>query len=130
MSAILERLHALLDDVKSEVEKLFGHADAEVADAAKAAAEKVDEIKAAVQAGLPVIGHDAEQDAKQIVHDGETASGPVVAEAEHDAETIATEAEGDAAQAVEHVGDMGAGETAGAAPATAEPPATETPSAS
>lgn len=120
MSAVFERLHDLLNEARAEFAKLFGHADAEVAAAAKAGAEKLDEVKATVEADLPVVEHEAEADAETFAHDAESAAAPVVAEAEHDAATVATEAKADAEQAVTE---------ATSAPAATEP-ATETPAAS
>lgn len=120
MSAVLEHIHNLINEAKAEFAKLFGHADAEVAAAAKAGAEKLDEVKNVVEADLPVVEHEAETDAETVAHDAEAAAAPVVTETEHDAESVATEAKDDVEQAVAE---------ATSAPAATEP-ASETPATS
>ena len=98
MSAFMDEIHKLLDEAKAEFAKLFGHGDAEVQAVAKAAVEKIDAVKTAVEADAPKIEAEAATDAETVAHDTEAAAKPVVEEAVHDGETVAAEAAADVAK--------------------------------
>lgn len=75
---------SLLDEIKAELHKLFGHADPVVQTVAKDAAAKLDELKTEV-----------ETDAKTIAADAEHAAAPVASEAGADVKKLASEAGAD-----------------------------------
>lgn len=91
MSAFTAKIHALLEEAKAELDKLIGHGDAEVQAATKAATEKLDEVKAAVETDAPALEHDAETAAGPVAKDIETAAKPILAEAVKDAGEIAAD---------------------------------------
>lgn len=100
MSAFTDKIHALLDEAKAEFEKFIGHGDAEVQTAAKVAAEKIDQAKAAVDTDAPKIEAEVKADAEKVATDAEAAAKPVAAEAVKAAETVAGEAAADVAKSV------------------------------
>lgn len=124
MSAVLEHIHNLLNEAKAELVKLFGHGEAEVDAAAKAAAEKIDAVRSVVETDVPVLEHEAATDAEHVVTDAETEGiKPAEVEAVADAAHLADETVKDVETAVEA--------PAAAEPAPAEPaPAAETAPAS
>ena len=120
MSAVLDRIHRLLDEAKAEFEHLLGHADSDVKNAVKAAVEKIDAAKGELAADTPKLEAEAEQDAADVVKTAETQGvQPAIAEAEHDGVTLAEDAGHDVAAAVEGSNK----------PAEAEPAASTEPSA-
>lgn len=128
MSAVLEHLHTLLDEAKAEFAKLFGHADADVQAAAKAAAEKIDAAKSVVETDIPVLEHEAVTDAEHVVGTAETEGvKPAEAEAVADGAHLAGEAVHDVETAVHDVPAPAA--QAPATPAAPAPAASDTPAA-
>jgi CRISPR/Cas system-associated exonuclease Cas4 (RecB family) len=98
MSAFITKIHQLLDEAKAEFEKLIGHGDAEVQAVAKTATEKIDAVKAVVEADAVPLEHEAVADAEKVAADAETVAKPVIAEAVKAAEGVASEAVADIAK--------------------------------
>ena len=95
MSAALDRIHQLLDEAKTALEHMFGHSES-------AAAQKIDEAKAAIEKEAPALLAEAGTDAADVVHTAETEGvAPAAAEAAKDAAALGEEAVHDAEAAVE-----------------------------
>lgn len=101
MSAFTAKIHELLAEAKAELEKLLGHGDAEVQAATKAATEKLDQVKAAVETDGAQLEHEAVSDAEHVAVTAETEGlKPAEAEAVADAAKLGADAVHDAETAV------------------------------
>jgi hypothetical protein len=88
----------LVDDIKTEAQKLFGHDDATVKAVAAKIDEKADAVKTAVETDGEALATDASHDARAVAGEAAAEIKPAVAAAEGDAEGLEKQAERDGEQ--------------------------------
>jgi len=96
MGAMKDRYERLIEEIKAEAAKLFGHADPEV----HAVAEKVTAAVAELQGDVPAVEAEAKADAVKVAADAVAAEAPVAKEAVTDGEHLAGEIKTDVETAV------------------------------
>ncbi len=91
MGALKDRYEHLIEEIKAEAAKLFGHADPEV----HAVAEKVAAAVAELQGDVPTVEGEAKADAVKVAADAVAAEAPVAEEAVKDGEHLAGDVKAD-----------------------------------